>query len=57
MRAAVIVNPVKVDVPALREQVDKTLGAAGWAQSQRSDPDRRSGRPRAAAGGDGRLTE
>ena len=28
MRAAVIVTPAKADVPALREQVDKTLAAA-----------------------------
>ena len=31
MRAAVIVDPAKADVPDLREQVDKTLGAAGWS--------------------------
>ena len=31
MRAAVIVNPATTDVPALREQVDKTLTAAGWS--------------------------
>ena len=31
MRAAVIVNPAKADVPALREQVDKTLATAGWS--------------------------
>ena len=31
MRAAVIVNPVKADVPAPRERVDKTLAAAGWS--------------------------
>jgi YegS/Rv2252/BmrU family lipid kinase len=31
MRAAVIANPVKADVPALREQVNKTLAAAGWS--------------------------
>ena len=87
MRAAVIVNPAKADVPALREQVDKTLATAGWSlerfrgrsvlveadrivprqmdgeviddgrKSQRADRARPSGRPRAAAGGDGRLTE
>ena len=31
MRAAVIVNPATTDMPALREQVDKTLTAAGWS--------------------------
>ena len=31
MRAAIIVNPAKSDLPALREQVDKTLTAAGWS--------------------------
>ncbi len=31
MRAAIIVNPATTDVPALREQVDKTLTAAGWS--------------------------
>ena len=31
MRAAVIVNPAATDVPVLREQVDKTLTAAGWS--------------------------
>ena len=31
MRAAVIVNPAKADVADLREQVDKTLAAAGWS--------------------------
>jgi diacylglycerol kinase (ATP) len=31
MRTAVIVNPANVDVPDLREQVDKTLAAAGWS--------------------------
>ena len=31
MRAAVIVNPATTDVPVLREQVDKTLTAAGWS--------------------------
>jgi hypothetical protein len=29
MRAAVIVNPAKADVPDLRKPVDKTLAAAG----------------------------
>jgi hypothetical protein len=29
MRAAIIVNPAKSDVADLREQVDKTLAAAG----------------------------
>jgi|EndMetStandDraft_6_1072998.scaffolds.fasta_scaffold05539_3 hypothetical protein len=29
MRATVIVNPATTDVPALREQVDNTLTAAG----------------------------
>lgn len=31
MRAAVIANPVKADVSALREQVNNTLAAAGWS--------------------------
>ena len=31
MRAAIIVNPATTDLPALREQVDKTLTAAGWS--------------------------
>ena len=31
MRAAVILNPATTDVPVLREQVDKTLTAAGWS--------------------------
>ena len=33
MRAAIIVNPAKSDVEDLREQVDKTLAAAGWSTS------------------------
>jgi len=33
MRAAIIVNPVKADVPTLREQVDTSLFAAGWSPS------------------------
>ncbi len=33
MRAAIIVNPAKSDVADLREQVDKTLTAAGWSPS------------------------
>ena len=33
MRAAIIVNPAKSDVAHLREQVDKTLAAAGWSTS------------------------
>ena len=33
MRAAIIVNPAKSDVADLREQVDKTLAAAGWSTS------------------------
>ena len=33
MRAAIIVNPAKSDVAALREQVDNTLDAAGWSAS------------------------
>ena len=31
MRAAIIVNPATTDLPALREQVDKILTAAGWS--------------------------
>ena len=31
MRAAVILNPATTDVPVLREQMDKTLTAAGWS--------------------------
>ena len=31
MRAAVNLNPATTDVPVLREQVDKTLTAAGWS--------------------------
>ena len=31
MRAAVIINPATADVPALREQVHKTLATAGWS--------------------------
>ena len=33
MRAAVIVNPVKAEVPELRRKVDETLTAAGWSMS------------------------
>jgi YegS/Rv2252/BmrU family lipid kinase len=33
MRAAIIVNPAKADVAEVREQVDKTLSAAGWSPS------------------------
>src|SRR4051812_30853062 len=33
MRAAVIVNPAKADVAHLREQVERTLAAAGWSTS------------------------
>jgi YegS/Rv2252/BmrU family lipid kinase len=45
MRAAVIVNPAKADVPDLREPVDKTLAAAGcstplWLETTPEDPGR-----------------
>ena len=33
MRAAIIVNPAKSDVAEVREQIDKTLTAAGWSPS------------------------
>lgn len=33
MRAAVIVNPVKAEMPELRRKVDDTLTAAGWSMS------------------------
>ena len=33
MRAAIIVNPAKSDVAEVREQIDRTLAAAGWSPS------------------------
>jgi diacylglycerol kinase (ATP) len=68
MRAAVIVNPAKADVADLREQVDKTLAAAGWSTSlwlETTPEDPGAGMARAAVesgvqliiicGGDGTL--
>ena len=68
MRAAIVVNPVKVDVADLRERVDKTLAAAGWSTSlwlETTPEDPGSGMARTAveadvqlivvAGGDGTL--
>jgi YegS/Rv2252/BmrU family lipid kinase len=55
MRAAVIANPTKADIPDLREQVDKTLGAAGWStplwlETTPEDPGRGMAEAAVAAG-------
>ncbi len=55
MRAAVIVDPAKADVPAPWEQVDKTLAAAGWStplwlETTPEDPGRGMAEAAVAAG-------
>ena len=55
MRAAVIVNPAKADMPDLRESVDKTLAAAGWStplwlETTPKDPGRGMAEAAVAAG-------
>src|SRR5215213_192711 len=57
MRAAVIVNPVKAEVPALRQQVDETMAAAGyspplWLETTLEDPGRGMAEAAVAAGVD-----
>lgn len=55
MRAAVIVNPAKADMPDLRELVDNTLAAAGWStplwlETTPKDPGRGMAEAAVAAG-------
>ena len=55
MRAAIIVNPAKSDVAEVREQIDKTLTAAGWSPSlwletTPDDPGRRMAEAAVASG-------
>src|SRR4051812_32341199 len=55
MRAAIIVNPVKSEVAALREQVNETMAAAGysssmWLETTLDDPGRGIAEAAVAAG-------